>query len=394
MYNYYGNLLAESKRNFNILNVDYQKGNLFLSFNNGTNFARSDFKFGNFDIQQNNIQVYTSMDVKWIFNTSTIQTGISHDYSKERYMNTLPYYNFAVFPEDSTYHFINNTHNHNLEAYLYGKLNIKNLIIGVGLRKNIPVQKQNNFLSFQSNIRYNLNKRNSFILSGGEYNGYTIPNYIIESFHPVNSYQIALDYLFHIDRFNLNMSLYSKTEKQPVYYPELGDEFSTKLKISGAEVSFDYSIDKVYISGSYVWLDSKMNKGEGWLRAYNDMNYLIKGSISYFHDKWVNTSLNITFRPGLYYTPVIRTSYEEDARNYKPIYGALNSDYHNAYSSIDLTFNKIIAYKSNQIVAFLTVSNLLNTSNHEAVIYNRDYSTKNYWLYQKMLFYFGVMITL
>lgn len=394
MYNYYGNLLAESKRNFNIVNLEYQKDNLFLSFNNGTNFSQSDFKFGNFNIRQNNTQVYTSTDLKWILNTSTIQAGVSHDYSKEGYLNTLPYYNFAVFPDDSTYNFINHTHNHNVEIYMYGKWNMKKFIIGAGVRKNIPVENQKSFLSFQGNFRYNLNKSNSFILSGGKYNGYTIPNYIIESFYSVNSYQVALDYLFQSGQFNLNISLYSKKEKQPVYYPELGQEYATELKISGAEVSFDYSIDKFYISGSYAWLDSKMNKGEGWLRAYNDMDYLVKGSISYFNDKLVNTSLNVTFRPGLYYTSAVYAQYDPDAGNYKPLYGDMNSWHHNPYSSIDLTFNKIIPYKSNQIITFFTISNLLNASNHEAVIYNRDYSTKDYWLYQKRLFYFGVMITL
>jgi hypothetical protein len=395
MYNYYGNLKADSKRNFNIVNFDYHKQNFAFSLNNGTNFSQSNFNFGNFDIQQGERQVYSSVDSKYYFSSSfTVQAGISHDYTKENYINTLPYYHFAIFPTDTSYHFTNNTHNHNIETYLYGKFNLGDFIIGTGLRKNIPVENQADFISYQANVKYNINEKNSFILSGGKYNGYTIPNYTIERFHHVSSSQMAFDYLFHTNQLSLNVSVYSKMEKQPVYYQELGQEHSTDLKISGAELSFDYTINNFNITGSYVWLDSKMNKGDEWFKATNDMNCLLKSSISYFSEKWVNTSLTFTLHPGLYYTPVINSEYNFDAKNYKPIYGNINSAQHNTYSSTDLTFNKIMACKSSNIVAFLTISNLFNKSNHEAPVYNHDYSVKDFWLFQKRLLYFGVMITL
>jgi hypothetical protein len=49
-------------------------------------------------------------------------------------------------------------------------------------------------------------------------------------------------------------------------------------------------------------------------------------------------------------------------------------------------------YKSKRIVTFLTISNLFNASNHQEAVYNEDYMFKKYWLYQKRLLYFGVMI--
>jgi hypothetical protein len=395
MYNYYGNLMADSKRNFNIVNVDYHKQNFTLSLNNGTNFSQSNFSFGNFNIQQGERQVYSSIDSKYYFSSSfTMQAGMSHDYTRKNYINTLPYYTFAVFPTDASYHFTNNTHNHNTEMYLYGKLTVGNFIAGAGLRKNIPVENQDNFLSYQANVKYTINAKNSFLLSGGKYNGYTIPNYTIERFQHVNSSQMAFDYLFHTNQLSVNFSVYSKMEKQPVYYQETGQAYSTDLKISGIEFSFDYTIDNFNLAGSYVWLDSRMNKGAGWFKSANDMNYLLKSSVSYFNMKWVNASVISTWRPGLYYTPVIGSEYNPDAGNYKPVYGSIHSAQHNAYASIDLSLNKIIAYKSNHIVAFLTVSNLFNRSNHESPVYNQDYSKKDFWSFQKRLFYLGVMVTL
>jgi hypothetical protein len=334
------------------------------------------------------------LDSKTHIGSVIVQAGISHDYSKENYANTLPYYNYAIYPQDTTYSFTNKTHNHNLETYLYGRYRLGLLIIGAGIRKNIPVENQDNYLSFQANCRYNANESNSFILSSGKYNGYTIPNYIIESFLHVKSSQISFDYLYHSNQLNVNFSLYAKRESQPVYFQEKSTYLTTDLNITGAEISFDYSIEKFFLTGSYVWLNSKMNNSEGWVRASNDMNYFVKSSISYFNNKLVNASLNLTLRPGLYYTPIIQTEYNSEANVLKPVFGNLNSSQYSAYSSLDLTLNKIIEYKSNSIVAFITVTNLLNTSNREAIIYYQNYSVKDYWLYQKRLIYFGITVSI
>ena len=395
MYNYYGNLAAKAKRNFNIVNIEYQHKNLLLSVNNGTNFSLNDFAFGNLAIHQKDNQVYSSFDSKITFlRYLSFQSGIAHDYSKTKFSNAVPYYPFLVFPSDSTFSFINDIHNHNLEAYAYSKLLMGNFTLGLGLRKNIPIEKQDNYLSYQANFRYNINSHHSILLSGGKYNGYYIPDYLIENFNPVQSMQLALDYMYNTNQYNINVSLYTKKEKTPFFYQEAEGEVLSEIKISGVECSFDYSLGKFNFAASYVWLDSRMNKGDGWFKGYNDMDYLVRGNISYLNLKWLNVSLSCTFRPGLYYTPIVNAIYDYEANNYKPEYGSLYSRQYGNYSSIDLTLNKIIQYKEANMVLFCTVSNLLNTSNQAKSMYNYDYSSNGYWLYQKRLLYFGVMISL
>jgi hypothetical protein len=137
MYNYYGNLQSESQRNFNIVNIDYTRRNWAFSLNNGTNFSKSGFVFGNYNIEQKKKQVYTSLEAKKHIGSLTFQAGASHDYSEDNYSNTLPYYNYAVYPRDSTYGFTNKIRNHNLETYLYGKYGLGSIIIGAGMRKKI-----------------------------------------------------------------------------------------------------------------------------------------------------------------------------------------------------------------------------------------------------------------
>jgi len=395
MFNYYGNSAANAKRNFNIVNIEYIGKKFSLSLNNGTNFSQNDFLFGNIVVQQRENQVYTSIDSKiYLLRYLTFQAGIAHDYTNIKFSNTFPSYYYSVFPFDSTYSFRNSTHNHNFETYLYSKLSIRKFVLGVGLRKNIPIEKQDNYLSYQASLRYTINSNHSLLLSGGKYNGYSIPDYLDENFTHINSMQLALDYMFNAKRFNINVSVYAKKEKAPFFFPDLEDLVLSEIKIYGVEFSCEYSLNKFIFSASYVWLYSRINRGKGWFKGDNDLNYLVRGNISYLNNKWINASISFVFRPGLYYTPIDKSLYIDEINNYKPIYGVFNSRRYGNYSSIDLTLNKAIPFKEAHIVLFLTISNLLNTSNQAKCIYNLDYSLTRYWLYQKMLFYFGAMISL
>jgi hypothetical protein len=391
-YNYFGSMQAASDRNFNIVNIDFRKNNLLLSVNNGTNFLRSDFLFGDFDARQNERQIYTSFDAKYHFVYTTLQAGVAHDYATVQYHNTGPIDLSSVSLTDTH---TSHIHNHNIEAYLYGKITLDRFIVGAGLRKNIPVGAQTQYLSCQANIRYNINSTHSIILSGGKYHGYSIPRYPVFSYYPVSSSQFAFDYMFRPgNRLSANFSLYSKKELVPVYFQKYGVHANSPIQIKGAEISAEYSMKRVNLTGSFVWLDSKINTDEGWIKSGNTMNYFIRKSVSYINSRLFNVSISGTFRPGHLYTPIIGAEYNAETHNYKPVYAALHSAQYSSYSSIDLTFNRIIRYKTHSITAFLTLNNLFNKANQQSVVYTYDYSSKNFWLYQRRLLYFGVTVTL
>jgi hypothetical protein len=351
--------------------------------------------FGNFNLQKKEKQLFTSVDSRInISRHVSLQAGIASDYSKVEYVNTFPQIPFFVFPTDSTYSFENIIENHNLEAYIYGKAIMGNFILGVGTRKNLPVNNQRNYWSYQANLKYNFNHKNSLLLSGGKYNGYSIPDYFILDFYHVNSTQVAVDYMFKSHRFNTNISLYTKKENVPLFHQEFNERGLTEIKYSGIELSFDYSVAQFYFSVSYILLNAKIKRDEEWFKNYNDMNYFVRGTISYYNLKLFNASLNFAFRPGLHYTPIVETVYYAPADNYIPVFGKLNSKQYENYASVDFTLNKVISYKSTSMVLFCTVTNLLNISNQASVIYNFDYSVQGSWFYQKRLFFFGVMMTL
>ncbi len=392
-YNYLGEMTGGKKRNFNIFNFLYRKNNFQFSVNNGTNFLNSEYSYGNIKTSQTEQQIYTSVDSRLFFKIPLmIQTGFSHDYFADSFTNTLPYYYYSVSPVDSTYSFSHTKYNHNLEYYLYSKYVFSKLIVSAGLRKNVPINGQTNYFSYQTNIRYNF-KKNSVILSGGKYNGYTVPGFFIQEFSPINSSQISIEYLYSSTSFNISSSIYQKTENTPVYFSEDGQYYDTEMDINGAELSLDYSFSNFKLFAAYTHLYSRFNNGTGWYNTYNSLDYLLKLSASYYNHKFLNATLSYTKHPGIYYTPVSNSLFNEEAQNYQPIYGTYNSKKMQDYSSMDITVNRVFSLKTSQMVLFATLTNVLNNKNKEKPIYNSDYSSViDYWLYQERLFYFGVQL--
>src|SRR5690554_6796128 len=105
---------------------------------------------------------------------------MSHDYMKHNYNGLVPVVNLDLKPDSPRKGINESIFNHNLEYYIYGKYFLDNyLIIGAGLRKNIPTYNQSNYFSYQLNSKFNISQHHSILFGLGNYNGYTVPEYNI-----------------------------------------------------------------------------------------------------------------------------------------------------------------------------------------------------------------------
>ena len=397
LYNYTGNMKANKKRNFNIVNFYYKAEKLVLSLNNGTNFSSADYEFGNIRSFQEEQQVYTSLDAKYFIHPNySVQLGLSDDYFDDYFKNTLPYHYYAVYPSDSTYSFSHDIYNHNMEAYFYNKFTMNRLILGAGVRKNIVIGSQNDYWSYQGSLRYNFIQDHSVLISAGNYNAYTVPGFFVQSFEQINAQQLSLEYIFDTDKMNFNLCYYQKEEEAPVYYNEVGNSLNTITRIEGVETSFDVAFYDFHFFGAFTYLNSKFRTDEddSWYHSRNDMDYLVKFAVNYYNLDLVNVSLNYTHHPGLYYTPVVSSEYNAEINRYRPVYGEFNSTQLNAYRTIDISLNKLFSVGKTKAVLFFTLSNVLNRFNQQKAIYNADYSAiESHWFLQKRLVYFGMQWT-
>lgn len=393
-YSFSGKVEADKKRNFNILNLKYKLSKGFVSFNNGTDFSKENFEFGNILSKQKNYFVYSNFDFKYYFTSSwNLQMGFSHEYSKLSYQSQFPKYYFAVKPNDPHYQFENGISNHNLEFYLYNRLQMfERLTVGLGVRKNIPVKGQMGYWSYQTNLKYVLNDNNLLLTSFGKYNGYATPYYNTQQFTPISTEQFSLEYLFTKSDFHIQLAVYHKRENLNETFSETDISERLLKKIWGAEINVSQKLGNFTGTLSYTYLNSRFRKEGHWYNSSNRMDYLIKVYLSFFHKKAGTFSLSCLSRPGLYYTPVLGSELKE-AGIYKPLYGDYNKNKYSEYCSLDFSYNKLLTLKKTNLILFLTVNNILDIKNKNTIMYNDDYSgVLGYKYYNRRAFYAGVQL--
>lgn len=395
-FNYTSEINAGKTRFFNIFNLKYQKSNWLITFNNEINVSSSNYTFGNLLANKNVFQSYNAIDVKYFpAENFSVQMGIADNYFNVKLNGVRPYRYYAVFPADSSLAFESRIEHHNIEGYVYGRYRSDKIVLGVGLRKNIPTAGQISYLSYQASLRYNLSSQSSVIASAGKYSGYSILNFYTQRFEQISSTQFAIEYNYKSANTELNLALYTKKEDAPFYFYEIGTNFESKRNILGAEVFLRHQVNRFKATVSYTWLNSHINFVDRRYRSYNDMNYILKLALSYTNINLLNASVSFITRPGLYYTPIIGAQKVEGiSAGYKPIYGGLNAGQLDNYSRINISLNKLIAWNDVLIVPFLTVSNILNTINEQNPIYSNDYETiVGYEHYKERTVYFGVQVS-
>ena len=130
--------------------MEFNKRIYNLKINSGYSYTDTQFKFGNYNTQQKERQMFFSIDNKLTVSSNIfLQFGISDDYSKQKFRNTLPADFQDIYQDSPVYTYNYAGSNHNLEGYAYFKAYFSKFILGIGLRKNIPVRNQDNYLSCQ-----------------------------------------------------------------------------------------------------------------------------------------------------------------------------------------------------------------------------------------------------
>lgn len=395
LYNYTGESDAQKKRNFNIVNVSYNKSPFSIDLNIGTDASISDYRFGAINQNHKSFQLYTSLNAQYYFDKPniTLQGGFSMDNWKHRLKGEYPIYYSAISPSDPASEFNEVHKNINLESFIYAKWNWHNkIILGLGFRKNMPTDEQDNYLSYQGSIKYNFNKKHSLLLSLGKYNAYSVPENNIRSIYHMQSNQYSLDYTYNTLSWKISASAYAKTETMPMFYDNTGAIQLSQQDIKGAELSIEYFHRNIVDVGlSYALLDVHILNGTEKYFGYNDIDYMLKAYVSYYNSKLFNVSINYTIRPGYRYTPLKGVDKYNDY--YIPIYGIYNTDRYNAYSSLDLSINRYFKIKKTGVVVYASVNNLLNRANQQYIYYNHDYTEPLYRYYQKRTFYFGFRLS-
>ncbi len=396
-FSYTDNSLAENKRGFTINNLDYTTNNGILSYNFGYDFSNSSYKYGIINSNNKNKKLYNSIDYKWFnFDNLVIQIGASYSYSDYNLKDTIPVFYVDLAPGALSYHKDTVLRNNNFEGYSYFKWDISNkFVLSSGLRTNIPVDDQKQYLSYQAGLRYYMSNSHSLLISGGKYHNYSIPRYYSYEYRLFDSYQFAIDYSYNKKNTLINSAIYYKVAGREdiglpgsFYLMNKIDE----IKNLGVEIYFEQLISRYFrFTLSNTFLDQTFIIDNEQYTGTNSLKYFIKTSLSYYNPKYFNLSLTYNTRPGLFYSGISDSVYIDDFDLYMPLFDDLNDEQYGSYNNISLSINRFFSIDQSAIIAFAAISNLLNSKNERTRIYNYDYSFRKHEYYQKRTIYFGVV---
>jgi len=385
-----GNANGGKQRIFNILKFDYQKKRHFLTFNHGNNFSNAQYQFGNIDSKQYERQLYFSGNHKYYFSEYfSLQSGITYDNNYIGFKTQSPIYYFALQEGAPVYTQDLNLQLNDWQYYSYAKWNIDDkVVVGGGIRANIS---GTNFFSYQGSVRYQWKTQHSFLLAGGKYHNYNIPNYLNQNFTLLSSQQWALEYAHQSEKWEAQLAVFQKQETGDVL--NYDRQSSNARNLFGVESWIRFCPQRNWtFSLANTYLNTEMETDEGTFRAANDLNYFLKASIQYDNLAIGSFSLFYIQRPGQYFTPIIRGTWNQDAMSYEPIFPTtVNVDQLSTYRSLNLAISKVLAYDQHSFVFFINLANVLNTDNQQYHSYNEDYSQFNYETYSKRVLYFGMV---
>ena len=394
---YKGNLKSNGTRYFSINNLAiFSKIGMF-NINHGYNFEKKAVLLGNNNLNSRDNSHFASFNFKReIIRNLALQTGISFDNQNTSVKNKVPKYYYAMnenSPVESQDTIISN---YILEPYLYMNWVLNNKIsMSMGARSNIPLNNQNNYISYQYSLKYMPSSKHSLIFCAGQYHNYTQPDYYNLAYELLKSRQVSLDYQYENKHTKIQTALYYKQESG-----EQGIDFYytiNKTQTYGFEFSISQTIwNYLTISLSNSTIKQTVDVDGLVYRGGYNYGYFLKPSITYNNPKLFSVGLMYIGRPGTYLLryPIVSSNWNNEANAYEPYYSQLTEIQNGAYNRLDLSFSKYMSFRKCSLTVYLTINNLLNTKNEtNDIFYSPDYANTYKEYYPLRTLYFGSVIS-
>jgi len=372
---YQGDLVQNKTRMYSVINFRRRFVRSEFSVNNGLSFSYANFGAGTFDINLHQRDFFASVNYQYFGGKAEFKTGVSYDTRYVRFNGKFPLYAYAfgeAYPTDSAY----SAERFKVpEAYIYGKYFIApRVTLGAGLRKNISLDNQGDFLSSQVNISYHPSKMLTVNLSGGRYNKYQLPLGEGEVPFHIEADQYSLDAGWKKGDTEYSLSLFYKKSKYT----------QTRSDVRGIELFAKYRISPSLRGQlSLTSLEADLTDGPS---PYN-IGYFLRGNFEYKYAGTWSTTAVFLFRQGSYFAPVTSTTFDNTLGVYEPQYG--DPERLPSYNIVDINLSKILMVGENSAIAFLGISNILDRRNVRGYSYNFDYTTAEEDLFSLRTFYVG-----
>lgn len=380
---YNGNFDQEKRRTLLILNLRHRLKYGELSFNNGVNISSSRFQLSIIDTKLQLQDYYSSLTYQYAWKLMEVKTGLTYDYRSTDFAGAVPLYGFALGEEHPAFSLSSSQNAKTPEAFVYANYHLSGKWqAGAGIRKNIFVENQNDYLSGQLNVSYQPAEFWNIILSAGNYNKITISQEDYSQLLHYNSKQYSLDISRKSTRFENSLSLYYKEgSRNELQTSVKGVEFYSRYQLP-QKIRFEIAVTSLDASQQVIQSNRQSSR--------YDINYIIRNTIEYkFFSTWTIAAV-LMRRQGSFYDPVTQANYRSDLNAYEPVYGDAQrlSDYY----QLDMSLTKLFLLgKKGTAVIFINTGNVPNFKNVRSYNYNFDYTEKSQELFSLRTFYAGLI---
>jgi len=366
-------------RNYTIVNVrrSVRKGE--ITFNSALSFSQAAYAMSTLkaDIAQRDF--FISVNYQHFGKLMDFKVGVSYDTRQSHYKGQYPVYSYAMgeqYPVDSSESEVSTRLP---EGYVYVKYFVTpRVTLGTGLRKNIAIHGQQDFLSGQLNLNYKPSKFWNIILAAGRYNKYQLPQG-----------ETNAPYTIQADQYSLDISRSKKNTEHSlsVFYKKSAYN-QTLAVVKGLEWFLKHRFNAHFRGQiSVTSLNTTLSQQGTDIPSPYDISYFVRGNFEYkFADTWTLTTVFL-FREGSYYVPVSSAVLDPTLGVYNPSYGA-PSRLPN-YDIIDLSISKAMLLGNSSLIAFAGIGNILNFTNVSGYSYNFDYSVATPDLFSLRTVYVG-----
>lgn len=369
----------DKRRSFLISSVERPLGKGSISINNGLSYSVGDYAYSNVAFRVKKKDVFGGLNYLITNQKYSLKSGVSYDYRNSLVKGNFHEFFFALGPNHPTLSLAESAEVKVFEVYGYFKYFISNKIaLGTGLRKNISIDDEGNFLSSQANLSFTEDEWT--ITAGvGVYHKRGLYENTGEPFEAKNE-QKSIDIKREKDGWDISLSLFDKG----------GEINSAKYTARGAEIFTNYRFSsKLRASASITLLDAENDSENNF--AY-DLSYFVRGNLSYSPGRMWTIESTFVAREGTTYSEISSTRFDAQLNVYEPFYVS-DEKRLSAYSNVGLSVSKIYAVSDAfNIIAFASLNNVFDSPNLRGYSYNFDYTERDRNLFSRRTGYVGVVI--
>ncbi|PTB95721.1 hypothetical protein C9994_10525 [Marivirga lumbricoides] len=364
---YQNAFLQEAVRSISTLQWVQELNDWQISAVLGNSYLDKKIRFGNLNFSEKDFDPYGALNFTWRKDNNLLKTGYSFWHQNNFREGRFPTYSYAMSPEHPSSQFSSEQSASSHELYTFYRKILRNHSIGSGVRLGYLPELQKRLYSYQINYRYELSPSLKVKAGVGRY-------------YQIRNTERAIDYAYQ-SSIDLHYSGPQWAIEQSFYY-NFGQE---KEQTKGAESRITYQPNsKIQLDQSLSYVSHNTRKDQWFIRSF---------AIYKPFSQW---SLNASYQSfaGGNSALVSSASFNNELSVYAPFQSGKTLSFQ-PYSNLSLGINHLFAINGyTNGIAFISVTNLLDTKNSFDINYNFDYSQYDKMYLSRRSIYAGIIINL